>query len=128
MEDRELLELLAIHEDLLDGDALEQTRPEEISEVERKALLPLVALAQQMRVALAPVRPSASFRQRLELELVEEARQRMHREMRIASLPTRQDVLIGAAVGSAVVLAGSVAYLVRHYIRGRSQHVEQVGL
>jgi hypothetical protein len=128
MENKKLLQMLAIHEDLLNGNAIEQTKYEQLSEEEKKELLVLAELAQQIKDALAPVKPAASFKQELEGALTEAARQRVHREVRIGPLPPRRDVLIGAAVGSAVALAGGVAYLVRTWMRGRSQHMGQVGM
>nr|MBC7245176.1 hypothetical protein [Chloroflexota bacterium] len=128
MQNRQLLEMLAIHEDLLDGNASRQSEYERMSEEERKELLPLVELVQQVGKALAPVKPSASFRQRLELELIGAAHQRMHREVHIAPLAPRRDVLVGAAVGSVVALAGGVVYLVHNWIRSRSEHVERVSM
>lgn len=120
--------MLAVHGDLLDGDAVEPIEGEWVSGEAKKELLALAELVQQLRGAFAPVKPASSFKRELERTLVETARQRMHREVRIAPLPPPREVLIGAAVGSAVALAGGVAYLVRNWIRGRSQHVGQVGM
>ncbi|MBC7261220.1 MAG: hypothetical protein H5T63_04325 [Chloroflexi bacterium] len=127
MENKELLQMLAMHEDLLNGNIMDGKNYAQMSEAERKELLAFVELAQQVRDALAPVKPSASFKQELELALAEAARRRMHKELRIASLSPRRDVLIGAAVGSAVALAGGVVYLMHTWLRGRSQRVGQVG-
>lgn len=119
--------MLAIHGDLLNGHAVDVIKCEQISEDERKELLSLAELIQQIGNALAPVKPSAFFKQELEQALTEAARHRMHREVRIAPLSPQRNMLIGAAVGSAIALAGGVAYLMRTWIHGRSQHVGQVG-
>ncbi len=128
MENRELLQMLAIHGDLLNGAAAEPIKGEKMSEEERKELLSFAELVQQLREAFAPVKPAPSFKRELDRTLIEMARQRMHREVRIAPLFPPREVLIGAAVGSAVALAGGVAYLVRNWIRGRSQQIGQMGM
>ena len=126
MPKRELFDLLAMSESLLDGNALDQVACEQISEAERREILSLAELAQQVKDALAPVRPSASFRQRLEQDLIDVVRQRMHEKVYIAPLSPRRDVLIGAAIGSAVALAGGVVYLVHNWMRSRSERIERV--
>lgn len=128
MENKKLLQMLAIHGDLLNGHAIEALASEQISEGERKELLSFAELAKQIGDALAPVKPSASFKQELQQSLMERARGRMHMEVHIAVSAHQRNMLIGAAVGSAIALVGSVAYLMRAWVRGRSQHMGQVGM
>lgn len=75
----------------------------------------LRALAAELRTALAPVRPRASFRRELRRELAAVARQRKSPRIVLQRPPDyRRGLLIGAAaVSSAVSVAGLVALLWR---------------
>ncbi len=84
---------------------------------------PLMALASALASALQPVRPRAAFRAHLRRGLVDAAQRR--RAFHIASphsrhVPGLAWLLGAAAVGSAVSVAGLLAYLIR------SRHHRQV--
>jgi len=85
----------------------------------------LLQLAEQLRAALRPQSPSSAFRQRLRQDLIQMAEQRMHRDVRIASSAPAKSWIIGAAIGSAMALAGGIAYLL-HSHNQTSQQSGQV--
>jgi len=73
-------------------------------------LLQFAQLTDRVRVALAPVSPSASFRHKLEQELTRTVPRRVAtgRDVRVER-PARKDWLVGAAV----ILVGGIAYWMR---------------
>jgi hypothetical protein len=126
MEYQDLTEVLATHADQLNriagGDAQDlQVLPEQ-----RQDLRSLLQLAEQVKGALAPVTPSPAYERKLGLDLSEVARRRRSRDLLVALPSTRRELLIGAAIGSAVALAGGIVYFVRTHMQGQSQHVGQV--
>jgi len=125
MEHKDVLEILAAHADQPNSGAISDAEYLQVPAEQRQELLLLLQLAEQVKGALAPVRPSPSYRRKLGLDLTEMARQRMSRDLLIAPSSPRKELIVGAAIGSAVALAGSIAYLVRTYIHTRSQHVGQ---
>ena len=119
MEQKELPETLAAHADQLNGDM------DELSEMppkERQELTGMIELAQRVKVALAPAKPSSAYRRKLRLELLEVAQQRMRQDVRMAPSAPSRELFIGAAIGSAMALAGGIVYLVRNHLQTRSQH------
>lgn len=90
-------------------------------------LVPILRLRQLLNTALAPVRPREEFRIRLREQLLEEARRApsagadrgwLQREW--SSISGRREILIGAAIGSAVSLAGIIALIIRWRLSGKS--------
>ena len=88
-----------------------------------EALLRLEALSAALQEVLAPVKPPAGFRQALARDLVALARQKRSPHI-ILQRPAdhRREILIGAAVSSAVSVAGLVALLWHHRARHAAQH------
>ena len=86
-------------------------------------LLTVEALSAALQEALAPVKPPAAFRQALARDLVALARQKQSPHI-ILQRPAghRREILIGAAVSSAVSVAGLVALLWHHRVRHPAQH------
>ena len=91
-------------------------------------LLPFIHLRRLLNLAFLPVDPSAEFRCRLRQQLEEDAR-RLHAASKTSTLqilgnsiplPGRRELLIGAAVGSAVSLAGLIAILI-HVLGGSKE-------
>jgi hypothetical protein len=76
-------------------------------------LTPLLQIAQRVKTTLVPVTPSPEFEAGLKRELLAAAMQRAEakRSRRHVPLLQRREVLIGAAVGSAISVAGIVAAL-----------------
>jgi len=91
-------------------------------------LLPLIHLRRLLNLAFLPVRPSEEFRRRLRQQLEEDARRlqavskgsSLHILGNSIPLPGRRELLIGAAVGSAVSLAGLIAILI-HVLGGSKE-------
>jgi hypothetical protein len=79
-------------------------------------------LAGTVKHALTPVSPSPAFKQKLRLDLLQMARRGASREVVVAPPAPHKEVVLGAAIGSAVALLGGVAYLVRSYVQNRSHH------
>ncbi len=119
------LDILAEHADQLSrgpGSDLQKLQASE----QHEELGSLMRLAEQVKGVLAPVSPSAHFRQRLGSELTEMAQRRRTQDLLIETPPSRRELLIGAAIGSAVALAGGVVYLLRTQMQDRSQGVSHV--
>jgi hypothetical protein len=119
--------------DLLDAQAEKLTRDDadmemllalfpELAEEAR----PLMALASLLAGALQPVHPREAFRTGLRRGLIDAARRRQTLRA-IAPSERRQPglawVLGAAAVGSAVSVAGLLAYLIRVRHQGRAEQV-----
>ena len=126
MEFKGLLETLAVHADQLntglEGDLQDWHVPAE----QREEFLSLARLAEEVRSALAPVRPDPAFKHRLASSLTEMAQRRHSQDVLVAPPPARRELIVGAAIGSAVALAGGIVYLVRSHIQTRSEQVGQV--
>lgn len=92
----------------------------ELCAEEQQELGALMRLGGELRQALAPVCPSASFREGLRGSLVKLASERQSREVVIDLRPRPRELVIGAAIGSAVALAGGIAYLIRARTQAQS--------
>jgi len=114
------LRVLATHTDQLSRGERRDVQHLQAPPEQRQEILSFLQLAEQVRDALAPVRPSTAYKRKLGLELAEMARRRRSRDLLIATPSPRREWII------AVALAGGIAYLVRTYMQGRSQHVSQV--
>jgi len=77
----------------------------------------LFQLAERVKFALAPARPSEDFTLKLLTDLTEVARQRMRRDILIGPPKPRAELIIGAAVA----LVGGIAYLIHSYTRAARQ-------
>jgi hypothetical protein len=78
-------------------------------------------LADEIMETLAPQKPAPSFRHQLKRELVEMAHGHPEREVLLEVPSAHRELIIGAAIGSAVALAGGIVYLLRlrEHARGR---------
>ena len=92
----------------------------DLSAQEQQELESLLRLAAQIKVALAPVSPSSSYKQKLRVRLTEMARQRKSQDVVVELGAQQRQLLVGAAIGSAVALAGGIAYLIRARHHARS--------
>ena len=81
--------------------------------------LPLVRGLQE---ALRPQKPSPAFRERLRQQLLQVADQRLRQQVRIEA-PAPKKWIVGAVIGSALTLAGAVAY----WLRSHEQSTRQSG-
>ncbi len=115
-------ELLSAHSDQLNqhsGRAVEINVPD-LSAQEQQDLESLLRLAAQVREALAPASPSSPYKQKLRMRLTEMARQRKSQDVMVELGAQPRQLLVGAAIGSAVALAGGIAYLIRARHHARS--------
>ena len=119
MADRELIEILATHADKLNVGTNKEAEYLATLPEHQDTLQPLLALAQKVKYALAPVEPGPAFCENLRLSLLAAAHQRA--ASRLSSTKSqrpvhlfrrhRKEILIGAAaLGSVVSVAGIVAY------------------
>jgi len=88
-------------------------------------------LGGQIQEVLAPRKPASAFRHQLRWELLEMAQGHPDRDVSLAESPAPRELIIGAAIGSVVALAGGIVYLLRTrgHSRARSMpdvHIEQV--
>ena len=85
-------------------------------DIEVLNLVPFLKLRRLLNLALMPVCPRAAFRRELGQKLVSDATKvRLMGAAVIGTsllMPARRDLLLGAALGWAVSLAGLVAYLI----------------
>jgi hypothetical protein len=119
MPDNLIVEVLAAHADQLANSETDADEYAILFPAHRAELAPLLQVAQQIKRVLVPVTPSAEFETGLKRDLLAAALQRAEAESarRPTSLLYRRRILIGAAIGSAISLAGIVAALLW---RGRS--------
>jgi hypothetical protein len=109
MPDNIIAEVLAAHADQLLN---EETGSEDYAHLfpaHEGELASLLQIAQRVKAALVPATPSPEFEAGLKRELLTAAMQRRSRKP--IPLLQRRGVLIGAAVGSAISVAGIVAAL-----------------
>jgi len=85
-------------------------------------------LVDQIRDALAPQKPAPLFRRMLRRELVEMAQGHPDKEVSLAEPSTYRELIIGAAIGSAVALAGGIVYLLRMREPSRGRPMSEVRL
>ena len=126
MEHKDSLEIPTARVEQPSGDATSDTEYLQVTPEQRQELLSLLQLAEQVKGALTPVKPSASYKKKFESELAQMARRRAAKEVHLAP-SAHTELVIGAAIGSAAALVGGIAYLIRSRIQTRSQHVGQVG-
>lgn len=108
-----LVEVLAAHADRLVGN---QANGEDFLELfpDHKAeLAPLLRVAERVKAVLVPVTPTPAFETGLKKDLLEAAIRRVEEQKskKKVSFLRRRGVLIGAAVGSVLSVAGIIAAL-----------------
>ena len=102
--EEEAIEVLAAHAETMAGKVGE---PVTLKGTEEFYLRPSMTAAERVKGAMLPVEPPSSFVQTLGQNLIEESRRR-----RVAAQRLRKGMVIGAAaLGSALSIAGVVAYL-----------------
>ena len=122
-----LVEALATHADHLNREGMDSARHETMDHTQSKEFLSLATLAEQVKGTLAPVAPPSSRRQKLKSDLTGLVRQLTSREILIAKTAQGGQWVLGVAIGSAVALAGGVAYLLRTYAQIRSRRTSGTG-
>ncbi len=119
MEPKELQEHPAERNAIAGGNPAQDTELVQVS-TEAEDEPGVSELAGQVREALAPVRAPSSVRDKLRVELLEVAQHRQCQDVRVEPPSRRGEWAIGAAIGSAVALAGGVLYLLRCRLQGTS--------
>ncbi len=122
---KDITELLAAHAEQLNSGTKSNIEHLPISPEQRREMVQLFKLAEQIKDVLTPVKPASSYKRKLRLDLDAVARRQTNRDLRIAPPSPRKELILGAAIGSAVAVAGGIAYVIRTYIQTRSQHVGQ---
>jgi hypothetical protein len=120
MGQRSFADLLAAYSEQLDASTIDHLAVPELSLQQIQELGALLRLAGRVKKALEPVQPSASFKSKLRADLGEMARYRTSRGVVLEAPSRPRELLIGAAIGSAVALAGGIAYLIRVRSHARS--------
>ncbi len=117
MRRRKIADILAAHADRRVGDSSDDQDDLLPSPADQAEVTSLLRLSQRLKETLAPVAPSLAFRQQLKGSLISAAVKRAEERARDSHIPflRRRWVLIGAAAGSALSVAGIVAaILLRH--------------
>jgi len=83
-------------------------------------------LVGQIREVLAPRKPASSFRHRLRWELLQMAQGHPDRDVSLAESSAPRELIIGAAIGSVVALAGGIVYLLRTREHSRARSMADV--
>ncbi len=112
-----IADILAAHADRRVGDSSDDQDDLLPSPGDQAEVTSLLRLSQRLKETLAPVAPSLAFRQQLKGSLISAAVKRAEEKARDSHIPflRRRWVLIGAAAGSALSVAGIVAaILLRH--------------
>ena len=115
MRGQRIAEILAAHADRLIGDPPDDQDDLDLSPAAE--VTSLLRLSEWLKETLAPVTPSLAFRRQLKGSLISAAVERTEEGARESHIPflRRRWVLIGAAAGSALSVAGIVvAILLRH--------------
>jgi hypothetical protein len=113
MPDNIIAEVLAAHADQLLNRETNSQDYADLFPAHEDQLTPLLQIAQRVKATLVPVTPSPEFEAGLKRELLTAAAKRAEaqRSRKHSPLLQRRGVLIGAAVGSAISVAGIVAAL-----------------
>ena len=113
MPDHVVVEVLAAHADNLAGNEANSEEYLDLFPTYQEELGPLLRIADRVKAALSPVVVSSEFEASLKKDLLEAALQRAEEQSseRQVSFLRRRGVLIGAAVGSVLSVAGIITAL-----------------
>jgi len=122
MEDKVLAEILAAHADQLKkGQGKGSDYLVMFPEYQEK-LEPLLETAEKVKQVLEPVEPAPAFCQSLHEDLLAAARRKLAGEVpQLARSHGRQILIRAAALGSAVSVAGAIAYFIRSRATAEAQ-------
>ena len=115
MPENVIVEVLAAHADQLVGNQGYSQDYLNLFPTYRAELAPLLRVAERVKAALVPVTASPAFEAALKADLLAAAEQRAHGREKTSrkyiAFLRRREVLIGAAVGSALSVVGILAAL-----------------
>jgi len=121
MEQKEFLEHSAIHTAEPGTGAVEDSHVAQAPTEQEEAPPEVIALAGQVKEALAPVKAPPAVKDRLRVELVEVAQHRQLQDLRVEPPSRRREWAMGATIGSVVALLGGALYLLRSRLQGPSE-------
>ena len=122
MEEKVLTEILAAHADQLKIGQGKGSDYLAMFPDYREELKPLLETAEKVKEVLEPVEPAPAFCQSLQEDLLAAAQRRLAGEVPQLARSHRRQILIGAAaVGSAVSVAGALAYFIRSRAAAETQ-------
>ena len=114
MEDKVLAEILAAHANQLKRGQGKGSDYLAMFPDYRETLKPLLETAEKVKEVLGPVEPTPAFCQSLRQDLLAAGQRRLVGEVpQLARSHRRQILIRAAALGSAVSVAGALAYLIR---------------
>jgi hypothetical protein len=114
MEDKVLAEILAAHANQLRKNQMKGNDYLVMFPNYQDKLKPLLATAEKIKEVLQPVEPAPTFCQSLHRDLIAVGRRKLAEGVPQLARSHRKQILIrAAALGSAVSVAGAIAYLIR---------------
>jgi len=114
MEEKVLAEILAAHADQLKKGQEKGSDYLAMFPEYQEKLKPLLETAEKVKEALVPVDPAPAFCQSLHDDLLAAGQRRLAEEApQLARSHVRQVLIRAAALGSAVSVAGAIAYFIR---------------
>jgi len=122
MEEKVLAEILAAHADQLKkGQGKGSDYLVMFPEYQEK-LEPLLEIAEKVKEVLVPVEPTPAFCQSLHDDLLAAGQRRLAEGVpQLARSPGRQILIRAAALGSAVSVAGAIAYFIHSRATAKAQ-------
>ncbi len=122
MEEKVLAEILAAHADQLKKGQGKGSDYLAMFPEYREKLKPLLETAEKVKEVLELVEPAPAFCQSLHDDLLAAGRRRLVEGVpQLARSPGRQILIRAAALGSAVSVAGAIAYLIRSRAAAETQ-------
>jgi len=122
MEDKVLAEILAAHADQLRKGQEKGSDYLAMFPDYQEKLKPLLETAEKIKGVLEPVEPTPAFCQSLHEDLLTAGRRRLAEGVPPLARSHGKQILIGAAaLGSAVYVAGAIAYFVRSRATAKAQ-------
>ncbi len=114
MEEKVLAEILAAHADQLKTGQRKGSDYLAMFPEYQEKLKPLLETAEKVKEVLEPVEPAPAFCQSLHDDLLAAGQRRLAEEVpQLARIPGRRIIIRAAALGSAVSVAGAIAYFIR---------------
>lgn len=122
MEEKVLTEILAAHANQLNKGQRKGNDYLAMFPDYQEKLKPLLETAEKVKEVLEPVEPAPAFCQSLHEDLLAAGQRRLAEEIPQLPRSHRRQIIIGAAaVGSAVSVAGAIAYFIRSRAAAETQ-------
>ena len=121
MEDKVLAEILAAHANQLRENKRRGSDYLAMFPNYQEKLKPLLETAEKIKEVLEPVEPAPAFCQSLHEDLLAAGGRKLAKVVPQLARSHRKQILIGAALGSAVSVAGAIAYFIRSRATAKAQ-------